>query len=514
MKIQRLTALDVFYLAEELNNELQRPMIRNIASRQNDLFIETEKLILSYSLIAGAPFIISADKLPAGRHWLNAIEGGIIENVSQVEKDRLLKFEIAVFDRLGKKKNYNLYLEFYKNGNIILTNSENRILSSLRRSESGGDIYISSKPEATNILNILASETLSDDILEDIKRLNILPWSGILESSPADLNKLKKQIRNCPAPHIIKDADGRVVGFSVYGPPFADSLQVEKTASILEAVTGYVTNLESEQKLRVPDYRKRLKKAEKKLEALRAELEEAQKFRQFRECGELILANLHSLKKGLAECRLPGARYDGTIVTIQLNPALTPSRNAKEYFDKARKAEGALRIIKKRIAEQTAETARLKELEGQIVEAGLPDLAAAQKQRSKTGKLTFRLYKLEGGWQVYVGKSAMSNDELTFSFARKDDLWFHAWQASGSHLILRAPQKGMVADKETLEIAASLAAYFSKAKGSGKVPVIYTEVRHLRKVKKVAGKVIYAKEKELMIEPKSPNKLLKQRYDK
>ena len=120
----------------------------------------------------------------------------------------------------------------------------------------------------------------------------------------------------------------------------------------------------------------------------------------------------------------------------------------------------------------------------------------------------FKNYKLEGGWQVYLGKSALTNDELTFSFARKDDIWFHAWQAFGSHLILRPPQKGAIPDNKIIFQAASLAAYFSKARHSGKVPVIYTEVRYVRKVKKVLGKVTYTNEKSLMVEPKNPEQIL------
>ena len=74
---------------------------------------------------------------------------------------------------------------------------------------------------------------------------------------------------------------------------------------------------------------------------------------------------------------------------------------------------------------------------------------------------------------------------------------------------MRAPKKGAIADKFMLLKAASLAAYYSKAKASSKVPIIYTEVRYLKKVKKVPGKAIYTKVKELMVEPQSPQELLK-----
>ena len=118
--------------------------------------------------------------------------------------------------------------------------------------------------------------------------------------------------------------------------------------------------------------------------------------------------------------------------------------------------------------------------------------------------MPFREFQLDNDWVVFVGKSATSNDELTFAFAQKDDYWFHAWQAAGSHVVLRAPNKRAIPDKKILNQAAALAAYYSKAKTSAKVPVIYTRVKYVRKIRGAAGKVTCTNEKELMVKPLKP----------
>ena len=510
MKIQRLSALDIIYLASDLDKELKHQTIRDIVFQPDNLYIGTAKLIIRYAIISGAPYIMYADKLPQARHRLHIIEGGVIESVDQVRGDRLIRFTIAVYDRLGKKKYYFLYLEFYKNGNIVLTNAENFVMSSLRRSESSGNIYQQAEAGGPKALEWLLKGDLNLESLELIREMNILPWSGYLVSGQPDISGLQSQINSCPAPHIIKDKENRPLGFTIYGPPYIKDITAIKMANLASAIRLYVDSYETGRKAKGPDYQKQIKKAQKKLDALNEELADARKYRQYRQYGELLLANLTSIRKGQAEFLIDTIYNEKPAsISIPLNPALSPSQNAKEYFDKARKAESGLKIIESRIESQSLEIAKLETLANEAAQGILPEKPVETRQKPKSRKLPFRQFQLSGGWQIFVGKSAKTNDELTFSFARKDDLWFHAWQAFGSHLILRAPEKGMKPDKNLLMTAAALAAYYSKAKNSSKVPIIYTEVRYIRKVKKVPGKVTYTNEKELMVEPQSPEDLFR-----
>jgi len=508
MKIQRYSSLGIFLLANELNGVLTGNTIRRIVATGSDIFFEFNDLILCYHILFGSPYLVSADKMPPGRNRLNTIRSGLIEKVSQVATDRLIMFEIVTFTKLGKRKNYRLYFEFYKNGNIILTDNANLVMSSMRRNYKSGQTYEIDKPDGFNIVGYERGR-LSDEDLDKIKKLKVFQYSEIMESDPDGIGRLIVESKSNPKPYLIKNADSEIIGFAAYGPPFTDGLTGDKVNTFLELISEYVKARTAVKTVRRPSFEKRLQKARKKLEAIENELIRAKEFAVSRHFGETILANLNSINKGQSECHLPNHLPDqNEMIKIPLEPSLSPEKNARVYFDKARKLEKGLPIIKKRLAKQKAEFERLNllEKESTVDETEHTDKERGSKQTRK--RPPFKNYLLDGGWQVYLGKSALSNDELTFSFAKKDDIWFHAWQAFGSHLILRPPRKGAIPDKQIILKAASLAAYFSKAKKSSKVPIIYTEVRYLRKVKKVPGKAIYTKEKGLMVKPQSPDQIL------
>jgi len=509
MKIQRLSALDIYALAQKLNILLSGKAVRNITAKKNDVYFEFPGTTTCFKIISGSPYFITVTKAPAGRNWLEQIKGGIIKSISQVAGDRLIMFEIAVFNRLGNRKDFHLYLEFYKNGNIILTDSDDRLLASLRRTDKTNQVYTIKKPKGLDFLAIDHKQSLSAEEVEEIISLKIMQYARIEDNYPDEIIKLVGKLKIKAEPHILKDRANNIIGFSVYGPPFIENITGEKTQSVIEAITRYLEAWEAATPANSPDYKKRLVRAQKKLEAIEAELSETEKYPLFRQYGDIILANLNEISKGQTECSFPNPYSNKTEnVEIPLDKTISPEKNAAKYFDIARKMEKSVPILIRRLAKHKTDIAALTEM--QAGSSTSEQSTGIDLSINKTGRRRppFKNYKLERGWQVYLGKSASTNDELTFSFARKDDIWFHAWQAFGSHLILRPPQRGAIPDNKIILQAASLAAYFSKAKHSGKVPVIYTEVRYVRKVKKVLGKVTYTNEKSLMVEPKNPDQIL------
>ncbi len=109
------------------------------------------------------------------------------------------------------------------------------------------------------------------------------------------------------------------------------------------------------------------------------------------------------------------------------------------------------------------------------------------------------------GWQIWIGKNANNNDLLTQKYAKKDDLWLHARDVAGSHVIIRK-RSGMVFPKNIIERAAELAAFYSKRKTDTVCSVIVTQKKYVRKPKNMAaGKVIVDKEETLLVVPKGPN---------
>ena len=112
-------------------------------------------------------------------------------------------------------------------------------------------------------------------------------------------------------------------------------------------------------------------------------------------------------------------------------------------------------------------------------------------------------YALPGGWEVLVGRTDAANDRLSLELARPDDRWFHVRALPGSHVLLRA-REDAVPDRVTLELAAAIAAYHSKARGAGTVPVSCTEARHVSKPRGAKpGTVAIRKEQVLKVRPLS-----------
>jgi len=509
MKLQRLTALDINVLAGELNHKLTGCIIDNVISRANTIYFKVSDIVLRFHVFSGSPYLFLADQIPEGRNWLSAIRKGKIKSVCQKQFDRLIIFEVVVFDNLGKRKNFRICFEFFKNGNILLLDGNDKILESRRRSVKKREKYTLTKLKGFNVLEYQKNQILAHHDIEKIRSLNLLPYSDLIDqNSPALVKYIFDQIEN-PSPHIIKNQENTISGYSFYGPPFAGSFAGEKMPGLLEAITSYVESNIVSKSTKQTDFKKRLQKANKKLKAIKEELEEAKKFEAYRQFGDIILANIGSLKKGEKKYLLSNPySAQQEQVEIPAEPALSPEKNAELYFDKARKFESSIPILKKRFDRQENEVARLKDHATNQIVVGKIDEIETGKKSFKKVRLPFRHYELIAGWHIYIGKSATSNDELTFSFAKKDDIWFHAWQAAGSHLILRRPEKGAVPDKNILLKAASIAAYFSKAKHSSKAPVIYTEVRYVRRIRKAAGKVNVTKEKQLMVTPLEPNAVI------
>ena len=117
----------------------------------------------------------------------------------------------------------------------------------------------------------------------------------------------------------------------------------------------------------------------------------------------------------------------------------------------------------------------------------------------------FRIFAVDGGFQVLAGKSSENNDMLTMKYAKPNDLWFHSRGSSGSHVVLKVNSAQGEPSKRAIHQAASIAAYYSKMKNASSVPVAMTEKKFVRKPKGApAGTVVLEREKVIFVEPKLP----------
>lgn len=252
-----------------------------------------------------------------------------------------------------------------------------------------------------------------------------------------------------------------------------------------------------------------------KIKKLQDTLEEAREADKYRICGELITAYMHQIKRGDETARLVNF-YDeeGTEIEIRLDPQLTPSENAQRYFRKYTKHKNSLEIVAEQMKMAEKEIAYFDTLLQQMDGATLSDIEEIRdelvaggylKERHRRGpkkkkplRPALLCYASSEGTPIYVGKNNTQNEYLTNRLAAPSDTWLHTKDIPGSHVVIRGADFG----DATLEEAAMLAAHYSQAKSSSMVPVDYTLVRHVRKPSGAKpGFVIYDHQKTLFITP-------------
>lgn len=267
---------------------------------------------------------------------------------------------------------------------------------------------------------------------------------------------------------------------------------------------------------KLAELKKGIKKAARRIDALREDLDKANRYQDYARYGELLKANLGTIRKGHE--RVTVVDYFDPAqpeLVIPLDPSKTPQGNMDDYFKKHRKFLAAGQEIAPRIAQIERELdtlrAEVKAIEQGTWEPPASQPVPARDSRSRTphtSRLTphskrtgpFRRFISADGLPIYVGRNAKENEELTLKFAHSEDLWLHAQGVSGSHVVVRL-EKGANPPPDTLKDAATLALLYSDLKKSGKGDVIYTKRKYVRKAKgRPPGTVIVTQEKAIFLQ--------------
>jgi len=261
----------------------------------------------------------------------------------------------------------------------------------------------------------------------------------------------------------------------------------------------------------------------KKLAIQRESVAEAAGGDIYRLYGELITANIHEIRQGETSVRLlnhyAGEESGDSFVDIKLSGELSPQANAQQYFKKYRKAANTRKHALIQAEETEGELAYLEsvllELEnaqtGQDIDEIRRELTSQKYIADRRANVKSRNQKAAGeaksqphsflssdGLTILVGKNNGQNDRLTLKIASPNDVWLHARGVPGSHALIR--RQGAEIPDRTLIEAASLAAYFSRARMSGNVEVDYTAARHVRKPSGAKpGMVIYDNQRTLVV---------------
>ncbi|QNO16334.1 NFACT family protein [Alkalicella caledoniensis] len=267
-----------------------------------------------------------------------------------------------------------------------------------------------------------------------------------------------------------------------------------------------------------------LKKLQKKQKTLNKDLDLYTNSNHFKDIGDLLMANLHFIKKGMTSIDVINY-FTSQTETIKLDPSLNPIQNSQYYYKKYSKAKRGLAIVQDNLNKVNEEILYLESLilyvETNTDRIGLLEI---EKELEKEGYVKHKVekgfkngqnqkktpeeskplnYISSDGFTILVGRNNKQNDQLTLRVAKKDDVWFHVKGIPGSHVIIK---DGSRAPENTLYEAALLAAYYSKGKLSSNVPVDYTEVKNVFKPKGAKpGMVNYVEYKTLFVTPSEEN---------
>lgn len=321
---------------------------------------------------------------------------------------------------------------------------------------------------------------------------------------------------------------GRISGVvSAFSPYPLTHLEWQATETMSEAVTEFYGTIEgpdayNEAKKPVQQVIEDTKvKLRSKLHSLDSGLRDDTELEKLKQSGELILAYQYGIQEGQEELR---AQYevDEPELVIVLNPDLTPLENAQAYFRKYEKAKGALDEVPHLIDETQIELDYIEQLETDLMTASnwveIDDVIQTLQTRGHwLGK---KLKRLGGGgrqgplkvvsrdgYVVWVGRNSRQNEQVTFKTANSQDIWLHARDVPGAHVIIR--NDGRRIKDELIAEAASVAAYYSKRRNDGNVLVDYTRVKYVNSIRGAGpGMVSYRNEETITVEPQD-EKILK-----
>ena len=463
------------------------------------------------------------------------LQGAVIESIEQVENDRIVEITVSNKNEIGDHIQATLIIEIMgKHSNILLIDkSSHKILEVIKhvgfsqnsyRTLLPGSTYIA--PPSTDALNPF---TVKDEKIFEIlqtqeltaKNLQIL-FQGLGRDTANELenilvsNKLST-FRNFfsqeTKPCLTETSFSPVPFANRVGEPFTSLSDLLDTYYKDKAERDRVKQQASELIRRVEN---ELQKNRHKLKKQEKELLATDNAEEFRQKGELLTTFLHQVPNDQDQVTLDNY-YTNQPITIALDKALTPSQNAQRYFKRYQKLKEAVKYLTELIEETKATILYLESVETVLNQAGLEEIAEIREELIQTGFIRRRQREKiqkrkkpeqylasDGKTIIYVGRNNLQNEELTFKMARKEELWFHAKDIPGSHVVISG---NLNPSDEVKTDAAELAAYFSKGRLSNLVQVDMIEVKKLNKP--TGGKpgfVTYTGQKTLRVTP-DPEKI-------
>ena len=548
---ERTMSFDGFFLhhmVEELRTELLNGRIQKINQPFDQELVlqirsnrKSHRLLLSAHPVFGRIQLTeSAFENPAQPSTFimvlrKYLQGAVIESIEQIENDRIVEITVSNKNEIGDHIQATLIIEIMgKHSNILLVDkSSHKILEVIKHIGFSQNSYRTLLPGATYIAPP-STEAINPFMVKDEKLFEILQTQELTAKNLQNLfqglgrdtaTELERQLLNDKLATFrnffgqetkpcLTDKSFSCVPFSSKTAENFDSLSqlldiYYKDKAERDRVKQQASELIRRVENELQKNRQKLKKQEKELLAT----ENAEEFRQK---GELLTTFLHQVPNDQDQVILENY-YTNQPITIALDKALTPNQNAQRYFKRYQKLKEAVKYLTDLIEETKATILYLESVETVLNQAGLDEIAEIREELIQTGFIRRRQREKiqkrqkpeqylasDGKTIIYVGRNNLQNEELTFKMARKEELWFHAKDIPGSHVVISG---NLNPTDEVKTDAAELAAYFSKGRLSNLVQVDMIEVKKLNKP--TGGKpgfVTYTGQKTLRVTP-DPEKI-------
>ena len=570
--IMAFDGIVVANLVHELNESILNSKISKIAQPENDELLFTLKSSkgqyrLAMSASASLPFLYLTDKnkpspLTAPNFCMvlrKHIANGRITKISQPGLERIIRFEIEHLDELGDLCRKVLIVELMgKHSNIIFCKEDDTVIDSIKHvsaqvssvrevlpgrtyfipdtahkenpltaTESSFFAAVCEKPAAVNKAIYTSYTGISPAIANEIcYRAGIdgdFPTSSLSEEEKLHLyhnfDWLISDIREAKfTPNIVYKGKEPIDFSAVSCQEYSDYEKAD-FASISEVLETYYAsrNVYTRIRQKSSDLRKIvstfLERNRKKYVLQQKQLKDTEKRDKYRVYGELINTYGYGLEEGAKELSALNY-YTNETVKIPLDETLTPSENAKKYFDRYGKLKRTYEALTALIQETEDEILHLESISAALdIALAEDDLMQIKEELIEFGYIKKRHgdkkakikskpfhYISSDGFHMYVGKNNYQNDELTFKFATGNDWWFHAKGIPGSHVVVKT--EGEELPDRTFEEAGKLAGYYSKGRDNEKVEIDYLQKKNVKKPNKSApGFVVYYTNYSLTIHP-------------
>lgn len=548
--------MELHYLTLKRQSEFLRDVLTDAeihssyTQKKNEQIIQlkttrSESAELLLSADAQYPFIImksASKRVRNSTDIMPEIVGQIFSNIEIMPSERII---ICHFHN----NKFRLYLQFFRNqSNFFIVDENNIILNAFKNKKKHAIKKFSIKPTTSvNPLNndfdsfrehFYKSEVpvkfflqkqvlfLTQEIITEIEFILNLDLTQLtIKFNNQQFREIYEAIQSffkrceIDKPRIYKLSDHRSVFTITEFKQFKDYRYLE-----FESVNSALQNFFFQQlkDARLFTKRQRIeKKIDNKLTHIQGLInhlknlpDKSIEHTKYLKMGKLLLSQIHHLPPRKSEIEVldffdPKQRS----ITIKLDPKLTIKENAKKFFQRAKtvsKRQKEVRDKLQQLFKQQEQVAQLKRSLHDVlsfkelskIEKKLQEMFILQSDENRLSEiyLPYKTYQYQG-WEIWVGKNAKSNDEMTFHLAHKEDLWLHAQGVSGSHVVIKKSKHTGTISPEILKYAAKLAAMHSRAKYSSYVPVWYTSVKYVRKPKGTApGVASFEKVKTIFIE--------------